>query len=602
MRERGRGLGEGEIAKSDEFSSEKGATRRNFLIGAGSVATGASLGMLALWKLRERKDRRESLEPHIPKFIQEPAEIKSYPVPDNILEIVDQAWEELEKQEAGFSVKTITLPEKKPKSSVRARGKRKTASRLPPRVVRTFDYNVLLASMDLKPEGQRDKNEIHLVKIDKTGNPLLLKSEETDEEGNPLNVSHMVSVGPNMGVGTQYEVTMPDNHVVLAAKRAIKIDDEYREVINTPYSPEFDTPEVRLAGFRYLHELMKKANEELDRTQIKSLAFPEHLATQIVPYELAVKLVIVEQVDPFVFKRFSARFSQAHGINQRDGDTLAMKVLTNRAFTSVGLNGEMSRAYSISRAGAAGLFQLMPGTYSGLRNLYPQANLNPNFREGATEHLNAAKAALLLFDSDTRNAPRLYKQIFLKNREALGEYLAACYNAGAPNIAGSLRQHGRNWREHIPDESKDYVRKFLALERLFKNKVPQIDPSKLVEKNREEVRQKADIPAALRGSSASIRKQREMAGRDRLAYIKDRQDLERMVEKGDLVPLPKNSHIKIDPDLPEWRRFCLPKTAVFLKDLAEATHKANRNFEPIFITSATRPLDTQRSLRRGFLK
>ena len=53
-----------------------------------------------------------------------------------------------------------------------------------------------------------------------------------------------------------------------------------------------------------------------------------------------------------------------------------------------------------------------------------------DFLAGCTDHVNAAKASLLLFDSDLSDVPDRHLPLIAKDVKTVGMYLAAAYNCG----------------------------------------------------------------------------------------------------------------------------------------------------------------------------
>ncbi len=88
-----------------------------------------------------------------------------------------------------------------------------------------------------------------------------------------------------------------------------------------------------------------------------------------------------------------------------------------------------------------------------------------------------------------------------------------------------------------------------------------------------------------------------MAESEGLERIQDDEDLNNRIAAGALVPVPVDSALRINEDLPENRRYCRPWTASFLRTLAEA-HAEEFPRAPLEVTSAVRTVEYQRRLRR----
>lgn len=101
---------------------------------------------------------------------------------------------------------------------------------------------------------------------------------------------------------------------------------------------------------------------------------------------------------------------------------------------------------------------------------------------------------------------------------------------------------------------------------------------------------------SLKGSTESLDRQNLEAELEHLTKIENAGQLEKFIKAGLLVRLPENSHISVDPYLPEYRRYCRPWTAKFLQDLGNEHAKKFPNGHALMITSAVRPENVQRNL------
>lgn len=106
-----------------------------------------------------------------------------------------------------------------------------------------------------------------------------------------------------------------------------------------------------------------------------------------------------------------------------------------------------------SSAGATGLWQLMPGTATGLG-----VKVKPGY-DGRRNVVASTKAALTYLDS--------LKKYFKGNW-----YLAiSAYNCGEGKIASAVRRKGTSnvWQLKLPTETKEYLPKLLAIAEIIKN-------------------------------------------------------------------------------------------------------------------------------------
>jgi hypothetical protein len=256
---------------------------------------------------------------------------------------------------------------------------------------------------------------------------------------------------PN-GIGTEFDVNCPEGYLVLAAKRVISWGKGFQEVVYTPYTRELDNPQIRRSGLEYLEGKLQAAQNELESLGVKSHAFPREQLADVVPVDVALCLALIEHIDPAEFlKRNKA------------------KDLVSKALVIIGTNRDLAYRYSVSSAGARGLFQFIPGTYAGLKKYYPDARLLENFIDGMNNHFNAAKASLLLFDSDLSSLEKEHRAFLKKSPIAMGKFLAAAYNGGAKRVAEAIAADGEKWETSpiLREETRTYLQKFTEVWRLL---------------------------------------------------------------------------------------------------------------------------------------
>lgn len=250
----------------------------------------------------------------------------------------------------------------------------------------------------------------------------------------------------NNGVGSRFEVIYPENMVVLALRTRVRSgENSHTEVVYTPYSPGIDTWQVRQAGLAYLTRQIELAHRDLRAKNVRLSAFEELQGERMPTQELSLVLSIIEHIDPVRFKRC------------KEGQEAA---LVREVLTIIGANTTRAYAYSKSSAGARGLFQFIPKTYRRLQEKYPEAGLMESFVSGCNDHVNAAKASLLLFDSDLSDLPRGWLSEVRRSVRTVGTILAAAYNCGARRVGESARACGDEWTCRLPEETKIYLKKF----------------------------------------------------------------------------------------------------------------------------------------------
>jgi hypothetical protein len=247
------------------------------------------------------------------------------------------------------------------------------------------------------------------------------------------------------GVGSRFEVKYPENMAILALRTTVRAGpNRFEEVVYTPYSPEIDTYEVRQAGLNYLVRQIEQAYADLKARKIQLNGFAR-LSPDAVPTDIALALSIIEHIDPGRFQNCD----KGKEIN-----------LVREVLAIVGANSVDAYAYSKSTAGARGLFQLVPDTYKRLVRRYPQAGLKKDFVEGCTDHVNAAKASLLLFDADLNSLSKDRLRAIRSDAREVGRYLAAAYNCGAHRVGKSAKKCRNEWTCQLPEETKLYLKKF----------------------------------------------------------------------------------------------------------------------------------------------
>jgi hypothetical protein len=245
----------------------------------------------------------------------------------------------------------------------------------------------------------------------------------------------------NNGVASRFEVTYPENMAILALRTTVHSGNGLKEVVYTPYSPEIDTKEVRKAGLDYLMGRITLARNDLAAKRVRLGEFERGNG---IPMEVSLVLSIIEHIDPVRFEHYR-------------GNEIA---LVHEVLTIIGANTTEAYRYSRSPAGAMGLFQFIPKTYKRLLDRYRSAGLTRDFISGSTDHVNAAKASLLLFNSDLMSLPTGLWSATRRDGRSLGMFIAAAYNCGPERVGKSARVCKGQWTCRLPEETRTYLRKF----------------------------------------------------------------------------------------------------------------------------------------------
>jgi hypothetical protein len=108
-----------------------------------------------------------------------------------------------------------------------------------------------------------------------------------------------------------------------------------------------------------------------------------------------------------------------------------------------GLKREEAYRYSVSRAKALGPMQFTNhkgnGTYAFVVRRCAGARLDPSFESGATNLLNAMKAAACLLDLDLAEMREDIRLAYRGKPQVLGIFPVAAYNGGSRNVAKLYR-------------------------------------------------------------------------------------------------------------------------------------------------------------------
>lgn len=202
--------------------------------------------------------------------------------------------------------------------------------------------------------------------------------------------------------------------------------------------PGIVTPEVVNAGRLYVRNTIEIAR---DRLREHGIAIQPKVA------DIAERLATVEHVDHIRFK------------------TEYPPNVYNDIFALYALNEGQTYRYSVSSAGAGGMVQMIPSTYSMIRSRYPGVALMPDFVEGMRNHVNASEAMLLYMQmtwNDLTASPTITGalQTGIATQEQL---MAAGYNSNPAKLPGYINRGGSNWTGLIPRETKIYLQIYDSL-------------------------------------------------------------------------------------------------------------------------------------------
>lgn len=215
-----------------------------------------------------------------------------------------------------------------------------------------------------------------------------------------------------------------------------------------PMFPEMNRGTDAGKGADHLRRIHMQAADNLRSRGVMSRAFPGRSVADIIPSDMLMAIPIIEHVDPVRIRR--------------EGTESAVRTI----LSTIGTKGAGGYVSIRSHAGAKGLFQYMPRTYSGIQRKYPEARLIPSFSEGMRSGVNSATAVYLLLDESLAGVEKHRRAALMRSPMTLRMFLAASYNAGYPRAARALRPGASHdaplvLRLHtLPTETRGYLRKF----------------------------------------------------------------------------------------------------------------------------------------------
>jgi hypothetical protein len=197
-----------------------------------------------------------------------------------------------------------------------------------------------------------------------------------------------------------------------------------KPIVYLPFTEDTFDPAFVSGGKEFLIATAHKAIEELRLAKVPSAAFRGELLADVIPPQLITTLAVIEQTD--------------------DKDYVEKQALAfDEVLSQYGLKQEEAYRYSVSSAKALGPMQFTnrkgDGTYALVVRRCPGARLDPSFERGATNLLNAMKAAACLLDLDLAGMREDIRLAYRANPEVLGIFPVAAYNGGSRNVAKLYR-------------------------------------------------------------------------------------------------------------------------------------------------------------------
>lgn len=199
---------------------------------------------------------------------------------------------------------------------------------------------------------------------------------------------------------------------------------------------------------------IEEALQELRQKSVESKAFPGELIADRIPAEVLLGFISVEQVDPCLLKeRPAGCVALIPTVPFANDDQVVDAMLTQFM-----LSGYQAYSTICSSQGACGTAQFTnnstyervqdkksgkwvrkikaKGTYDALRERYPKAEIDPDFRRGTQSFVNSIKAQALLIDSDLAlsKTPEWVRAAFISDHRVGALFPAMSYNGGPTQL------------------------------------------------------------------------------------------------------------------------------------------------------------------------
>lgn len=282
--------------------------------------------------------------------------------------------------------------------------------------------------------------EMALAILEPDGKIRIARAIKRDPGFEVLTPGFILSMRRENGINSDIACIDPPGGKVVAVKYPVSNEgnrfgpgDPVIQAVYTPYSAEIKTEEVIKKGIDVQNGFIEKAYARLRDRGVLSRAFAGRRVVDVIPKDVLRVLLLNEHIDPGEFK-----------------SAAVTKPLAERVLTVIATNRDKAYAYSISPAGARGLVQMIPSTYSLLLSRYPAAGLKGDFHATMGDPTNAVMAQVLLCDSDWE---AIRARIDLP-AERVGPYLAAAYNGGVGRVLSVLSHDQTDWMEDPDSNSR----------------------------------------------------------------------------------------------------------------------------------------------------
>lgn len=206
---------------------------------------------------------------------------------------------------------------------------------------------------------------------------------------------------------------------LLKRKKWRAVAQTAKPIVYLPFTEDTFDPGFVSTGKQFLIATARKAIQELRAANVPSAAYPGELLADSIPVQVITTLAVIEQTD--------------------DNDYVKKQSIAfDEVLSQYGLKQEDAYRYSVSSANALGPMQFTDrrgnGTYSMVVRRCPGARLDRSFERGATNLLNAMKAAICLLDIELAQMRADIRLAYRDNPAVLGIFPVAAYNGGPRNV------------------------------------------------------------------------------------------------------------------------------------------------------------------------
>jgi hypothetical protein len=209
-------------------------------------------------------------------------------------------------------------------------------------------------------------------------------------------------------------------------------------------------PELSALGRSHLELKSAAARIRLRRLHVGSIALPDMQLADVVEKHFAGTLTLIPLIEHTDEEEVAA---------YRQGKILVDPYA--RLLAEIGANLDMAKAYTKSKAGAEGLWQVMPKTYKGLRANRPEAELLPDCANTSCFQDEQVTASALLLDEHTAYYIRKLGSEILRDRRFPGMQLAG-YNTGPARVVRGVSKK-TDWKDSLLPETIGYLAKQQAV-------------------------------------------------------------------------------------------------------------------------------------------